>query len=533
VAQRFLALDWDQQQLHLVSASVAGGSVRFLRAVQLAEASSPNPAEAEELGRQLRERLKAAGIAPAPVLACVGRDRVILKEIRYPNVPAHEEPAIVRFQSVKELSDAADDVVIDYAPLGAAPSGEKRAQVLVVRRELFNTYQTICQAAGLKLAGLTPRPFGMAACLRRLLGTSVLMPPPEPADSAIALVTVGEHWAEFCIVKGDTVLQARSLVIGAGLAGEVRRNLAVHAGQSPQNPVRALYLALSGEQAALRQKLVDTLSIPVHLFDPFAGAEGSELPASGRGTFAAAVGLLHLMAERHELPINFAQPKQPRPPRDPNQRLYLLAAALVLVLLFCGFAVGNSVLEQQRESLAEKNTTLADLSRQRDQLAEKSKKLQALHEWEGVPWPDELYELSVAAPRPTSQFRVVSVEGMPLKAPAAKTQPSGRLGGGSNGASTSSIQDLNARPVAKLQLRFESAQGAPFGGAGGGAPNNAKANDEKLNTFTTELDKPSKTGERYYQPGPNSVTRNEYKKDILIRKRPTDEYTRTAGQPDR
>src|SRR5205814_6491999 len=135
-----------------------------------------------------------------------------------------------------------------------------------------------------------------------------------------------------------------SLVVGAGLAGEVRRNLAVHNGQSPQNPVRALYLALSGEQAALREKLVDSLSIPVHLFDPFGGAEGTELPASGRGTFAGAVGLLHLQAERNELPVNFAQIKQPRPPRDPNQRLHVLAACLVLVLLFGSFAVGNAVL---------------------------------------------------------------------------------------------------------------------------------------------------------------------------------------------
>src|SRR5205823_4846679 len=234
---------------------------------------------------------------------------------------------------------------------------------------------------------------------------------------------------EFCIVKGDTVLQARSLVVGPGLAGEVRRNLAVHNGQSPHNPVRALYLALAGEQAALREKLVETLSVPVHLFDPFAGAEGSELPTSGRGTFAGAVGLLHLMAERHELPINFAQPKQPRPPRDPNQRLYVLAAAAVVLLLVGGFVLGNNLLDQYRDTLTEKNIALNDLSRQLTQETEKAKKLQALHEWEGVPWPDELYELSAAMPRPTNSFKVLSVEGMPLKAPVARQQASTKLGG--------------------------------------------------------------------------------------------------------
>src|SRR5205814_2056106 len=213
-----------------------------------------------------------------------------------------------------------------------------------------------------------------------------------------------------------------SLVVGAGLAGEVRRNLAVHNGQSPQNPVRALYLALSGEQAALREKLVDSLSIPVHLFDPFAGAEGSELPTSGRGTFAGAVGLLHLMAQRHELPINFARPKQPKPPRDPNQRLYVLAAALVLVLVFGGIVVGKSAVDARREDLIVAKREENDLKRQLAQESEKAKKLQALHEWEGVPWPDELYELTACVPEGaiSRDFRILSVEGTPQKV-AAKT----------------------------------------------------------------------------------------------------------------
>ena len=158
---RFLALDWDHHQLNLVSASVKHGAVQIHHAISVKDVSGPAPASAEAVGRQLRERMHAAGIAAGPVLACIGRDRLILKELRFPAVPAAEEPAVVRFQVIKELSDQADDVVIDYTTVGeSGATDERHGLALVLKRELLTAFQTLCNAAGLKLAGLTARPFG-------------------------------------------------------------------------------------------------------------------------------------------------------------------------------------------------------------------------------------------------------------------------------------------------------------------------------------------------------------------------------------
>jgi Tfp pilus assembly PilM family ATPase len=419
---RYLSLDWDHNQLHVVAATVGGGAVKIQRAAVWQETQSPNIAEADALGKLLRQRLKDAGIAPAPVLACVGRERVILKEVRYPSVSPAEEPAVVRFQAVKELTEPADEVVIDYTPLGIAPSGERRALVLIVRRELLQAYQALCQSAGLKLAALTPRPFGTAACLDRVpqpaaaFAAAPLAPGAVPG--AIAVVTVADHWAEFCVLRGDTLIFARALAVGPGLAGEVRRSLIVHAGQSPQFPVQTVYLA-NGAGTELRERLQDLLSLPVHLLDPFAGATRPELPASGRGAFSGAVGLLNAQASKTCLPINFVHIKQAQPERDPNRNRYLLGAAAAVVLLLAGAAWCYGQLADADKLAAGLTAENLKLDTDLVPIEEDAKYLKAVGDWNdnSVVWLDEIYDLAEFFPKDPN-IRLMELTCMPHSATA-------------------------------------------------------------------------------------------------------------------
>lgn len=406
---RFLALDWDNQQLYVVSATVRGGRSQIERAAAWKEEQSPNPAEAEALGRLLRQRLKDAGIAPAPVLVCVSRDRVILKEVRHPPVPAHEEPAVIQFQVSKELTDAPDEVVIDYTPAAdAGTNSEQHALALIIRRELLTAYETLCRAAGLRLAAVTPRPFGMLACWKRVAG-----PPADPGHAA-ALLSVEENGAEFSIVHGHRLLLARSLAAGTMLASEVRRSLAVYAAHSPQWPVHAVYVAGGDEHAPFRARLQDLLGIPVHAMDPFAGVQRPEIPASDRGGFVSAVGLLSARAERAELPINFAQPKKPKPPRDANKTRLVaagVAAAAVLVgtVVYCGGVLAEKQRQLDLASLRETN-----VKRQLSLLEEDANRIALLDEWNqaGIVWLDELYDLTARFPD-TETIRLTSLTGDP------------------------------------------------------------------------------------------------------------------------
>jgi hypothetical protein len=422
---RYLALDWDHKQIHVVLANVSGGSVRVLRAAAWSEEAPMTAAAAAAAGERLKQRLAEAKIPAAPVVACLGRERVIVKEIRYPAVPAHEEPAVVKFQAVKELTGAADEAVIDYAPAGETPAGERRAMVLVAKREQVNAYQELCKAAGLKLAGITPRPFGIAACVERLAGTTVLTPPPEPADAAVATLAVADGWAEFCVSRGGSLLLARSLVPGPNLAAEVRRSLAVYAGQGGAQPVRAAYVSGGADNAAIRERLHNLTELPVHLLDPFAGADLPDQPAPDkRGAFVALVGLIHLRAGKAGLPINFASPKQPRPPEDPNRRKYVLGAAVAAaVLVALGMLVFLEInkLDRQIKEQAAKNR---ELDLQLAAYEDDDKRVKAIAAWadQEVAWLDELYDLTDRFPDPDKdQVRLTSMTGDVIdKLPNAK-----------------------------------------------------------------------------------------------------------------
>jgi hypothetical protein len=165
------------------------------------------------------------------------------------------------------------------------------------------------------------------------------------------------------------------------LAAEVRRNLVVHAGQASQPPVRAVYVAGGEDHAALRERLQQLAGIPVYSFDPFAGADRSEVPVENLGAFVGAIGLLYGQADNRGLPINFTRPKQPRPPRDPNRRQLVLAAVAAAALLLGVVGYCYTQLEIRDRQLVALFDEKTDLEQQLSRLDEDNKRIKALDDW--------------------------------------------------------------------------------------------------------------------------------------------------------
>ncbi len=414
----FIAIDLDSQGVYAV-AGTARGAARVTHALAWTgdDADPPPPLTADTakaLGEKLRDRLRAAGVAPAPVLFAVGRDRVILKELKYPPVPPTEEPALVRFQAMKEMSEAPDEVVLDYAPLGEA-GGERRAMAVVLRKEVFAAIQALCQAAGLKLAGVTPRPYANAAGLLRLFAAGTVEPPDDKSE-AVAVLTLSPAGGEFTVVRRSEVtftlaIPAPVVANETMLVAQVRRNLTVYAGQHPGHPIRAVYLAEADGPWAAR--LRGALGVPVRAFDPLAGAVPA-VPAALRGRFAGAAGLLAGRGA-DTLPINFASPRQPRVAKDPAKRLLAVLALGAVLLLLAGTAGGMWLVGAREKEVN-------DLTQRRDELkadlergVPDATRVKGIDGWtkREVVWLDEMYDLADRMP-PDDSVRVLSLTAVPI-----------------------------------------------------------------------------------------------------------------------
>jgi hypothetical protein len=405
---RFLGIDWNPGShgqaplLCIVEASVHRGKLRVQRALSWPEAPSPDSAGAAEAGRRLRERLKEAGIAPAPVLYAIGRDRVLFREVRYPDVPADEVAAVVHYQAAKELTFSPEEAVIDYTLSSSpGPLGEKRALVAVLRKEPLSAIQQTCQAAGLRLEVVSARPFALLANWQTQTGAGA-----AGAAEVSGVLVVTHGGGELCVVRGSELLFSRAIAPAVASNGddpaaaylpELRRSLAAYSSHFPQQPVSTLYVA--GEPVATGiGVLASGLGLKVLPFDPLSGTDAPDL--ANKEAFAGALGMVQALRAHRRLPIDFLAPKKPRPPVNRKKLYIFAAAALVLILLGgVGAAYGLAVSSRndQIEELAAKNDSL---EKEIKAYGDVDKRAEGLDAWaaQELVILDELYDLIAQFP---------------------------------------------------------------------------------------------------------------------------------------
>ena len=231
------------------------------------------------------------------------------------------------------------------------------------------------------------------------------------------------------------MLFARSVLGGEGLLGEVRRNLAAYSGQPqltfPRDAIQALYVAGNGENAVLREKLQETLGIPVYAIDPFAKEEQVQVDAANRAGFIGAVGLLDLWSVDQTTPANFVKPRKSKPAANPHKRRALVYGMPVFWSRWCWRPAMAGNRRQGSDLLEWRRATKTDVEAQLKVLDPEIKYLEALKPWReaAIPWLDELYDLA-AAPMDKNHmgFRIKKVDmtALEIKKPATGQAAAGK-----------------------------------------------------------------------------------------------------------
>jgi hypothetical protein len=400
----WIVLDWDHEQFHVVCAQTSRRTLQITKALTWTHPEPFTPSTAERVGQALRDFLKSAKIAAAPVIVGLGRDRVFLKELRFPPIEKHEEASLVRFQTAKELTESIDNYSVDYVHLNGE-TGERQIMTVAGRRDMVAMIQTLCQAAGLKLHAVTPRVFGVSQALMRALPAAN---PLAPGRLNVVL-SMGQRWAELCFFKGERLLQAQALANGPMLVSEVKRNLAVFQAQYAVNLELSGpdSLHVFGENSEIVKALQAGQSLPVRVLDPLEPEPELSADLAHPGYFAGGVGLVALWSQAVQKPVNLTAPKkQQAPTSETRQRglFYGAAAALLAIFFIAGMWY---VLASKRARLDELAKEKAAIEQILDDFKQERADTEAYRDWDSanISWLDELYDLTARHPHEVG-FRV-------------------------------------------------------------------------------------------------------------------------------
>jgi Tfp pilus assembly PilM family ATPase len=419
---RILAIDWDHEFLHVIAGNTGRGGVSVDRAFVWSIGGELTPQNGEALGHKLREALKSAGAAAGPVVASLGRERVVVKELRFPPVPPADEPALVRFQAAKDLSELPDDVVIDYAKISPPDAaGERQALAVALKKQTFKGLQALCQGAGLKLAAVTTRSSALAGTVERAQALGA-----APVHETVAVLVVGRRWAELAVLNQGRVLLTRALAVGATLTGEVQRSLAMFLMQKGNVPAPEVLLVAGQRDPAVEANLKDLVGVNVQRLEPLGVAD--QTVEGERGLYAAAVGAAHLWGKQGALAINFAAPKEPKPRVDPNRSRKLVYGAAAAALLIAALVGGNRVLAAKRVEIEQLRQMKTELDEQYKKMAQDRLDIEGLKEWEEttVSWLDEFYDLSARFPHQVG-FRLKDITATPPSKRGGKDKIAGQI----------------------------------------------------------------------------------------------------------
>ena len=257
-------------------AEVAAGDVPVIvRAAQVPLApgivESGEVRQPQALAEPLRQLWDLSGVKTKQVQLGVGNQRVVVREVALPWLPARELRETLGFQVQEFIPMAADEAVLDFDPLGEMDQGGRRMmRILLVaaHRPMVNALVDAALAAKLDPQGIDLTPFAVI----RAVGTGDEGLDLEPSGEE-AIIDIGAQVTSICVHDRGVTRFVRMLPSGGR---DITRALAAGLGVTDEMAERLK----RGESA---EPQIEGLPLPPPAPSPAEGhAEGlPNLPSPG------------------------------------------------------------------------------------------------------------------------------------------------------------------------------------------------------------------------------------------------------------
>ena len=408
---KFLALEWDADELRLVSANLRGSDVVVEDATSFPFGDLVLGEEGKEAGDDsagsltdvLANALESQDLSrqPTTVLMAVPRSNVEVRVLQVPVVPEDELPAMVRHQALRQFSTIGEDWPLDFVTLAGNEEDEMQSVLATtISPELIDDIKETCLANHTQATRLVLRPFATGSLVQRTLG--------QLPECSLIVEVLGQE-ADLTVLHSNQVVFMRTIrlpsnpessVQSQAILGELRRTIA--AAQNQMNGVTIEKIILCGNRT-LQQEL-DTLitqqlsleTTSIQPFDEVSVSSGlrDNLPENPE-RYAALLGMLQDEADSGAHTICFLSPrKTPEPPSTLGRNTWY-GAAIAACLLMAGLVwymqlrgLDKQIRAMESES-ARKETFVKEGQALSDRLAEISKFTRG-----NVVWLDELARLS-------------------------------------------------------------------------------------------------------------------------------------------
>lgn len=403
---KLIVIDRGTQHVRILEGDTRGSRVVVRKFTTLAVPEG-HEGESETVRSLMVRALESAAGSGAKLVGLIGRSQAVLRDLRLPDAPAEEMPAMVQMQAMRELSFPVEQAAIDFEVVGPPDSeGQRRIILAALQLDVIERVRQAFSPTQLELSRIGLRPYATWRAYRQVAVV--------PAGAVLVVSLAGES-LELTVAQGETVLFSRATLLrGAvdskaesfdpapALLGEVRRTLAAFTNQMPGTTVERVALAAGrDEHKQLSESLAAGLSIPVDRFDPFEAIDlGRDVShaAGDRGAFVAAIGAA--IAINEPWPIDFLNPKKPVVRRDRRKPLALVAAAAAALVIAASYVTVQLQLARGRrniEGLAKQQAALQNMLKDANEVLNKYHEVETWTKAETKPL-EELRRLSEEFP---------------------------------------------------------------------------------------------------------------------------------------